>query len=29
VRRIRQHFAAVVGDVLQPLHGLGYRLALP
>jgi two-component system OmpR family response regulator len=29
VRRIRQKFAAVGGDVVQTVHGLGYRLALP
>jgi two-component system OmpR family response regulator len=29
VRRIRQKFAAVGGDVIQTVHGLGYRLALP
>ena len=28
VRRIRQKFAAVGGDVVQTVHGLGYRLAL-
>jgi two-component system OmpR family response regulator len=29
VRRIRQKFAAAGGDVVQTVHGLGYRLALP
>ena len=29
VRRIRQKFAAVGGEVVQTVHGLGYRLALP
>ena len=29
VRHIRQKFAALGGDVIQTVHGLGYRLALP
>ncbi|MFL5343992.1 MAG: response regulator transcription factor [Hyalangium sp.] len=29
VRRIRQKFVAVGGDVVETVHGLGYRLALP
>jgi two-component system OmpR family response regulator len=29
VRHIRQKFAAVGGEVIQTVHGLGYRLALP
>lgn len=29
VRHIRQKFAAFGGDVIQTVHGLGYRLALP
>ncbi len=29
VRHIRQKFASAGGDVIQTVHGLGYRLALP
>ncbi len=29
VRRVRQKFAAVGGEVIETVHGLGYRLALP
>ena len=29
VRHIRQKFATAGGDVIQTVHGLGYRLALP
>jgi two-component system, OmpR family, response regulator len=29
VRRIRQKFTAVGGEVIETVHGLGYRLALP
>ncbi len=29
VRHIRQKFATLGGDVIQTVHGLGYRLALP
>jgi two-component system OmpR family response regulator len=29
VRRIRQKFSAVGGDVIETVHGLGYRLANP
>lgn len=29
VRHIRQKFAAAGGDVIQTVHGLGYRLAIP
>ncbi|GHG76036.1 response regulator transcription factor [Comamonas sp. JC664] len=29
VRRVRQKFAAAGGDVIETVHGLGYRLALP
>jgi two-component system OmpR family response regulator len=29
VRRIRQKFAAVGGEVIETVHGLGYRLAIP
>ncbi len=29
VRRVRQKFATAGGDVIETVHGLGYRLALP
>ncbi|AGC45089.1 DNA-binding response regulator [Myxococcus stipitatus DSM 14675] len=29
VRRVRQKFAAAGGEVIETVHGLGYRLALP
>lgn len=29
VRRVRQKFASAGGDVIETVHGLGYRLALP
>nr|WP_217916982.1 MULTISPECIES: response regulator transcription factor [unclassified Myxococcus] len=29
VRRVRQKFAGAGGDVIETVHGLGYRLALP
>jgi two-component system OmpR family response regulator len=29
VRRVRQKFTAAGGEVIETVHGLGYRLALP
>ncbi|MFP2961956.1 response regulator transcription factor [Myxococcus sp. 1LA] len=29
VRRVRQKFASAGGDVIETVHGLGYRLAIP
>nr|WP_305071216.1 winged helix-turn-helix domain-containing protein [Myxococcus sp. RHSTA-1-4] len=29
IRRVRQKFAAAGGEVIETVHGLGYRLALP
>jgi two-component system OmpR family response regulator len=29
IRRVRQKFAAVGGEVIETVHGLGYRLAIP
>ena len=29
IRRVRQKFTAVGGEVIETVHGLGYRLAIP